>query len=309
MREQTFGFARPHGVTLHVYHWEPEGAPRGAILIAHGMSEHAGRYRHVAQALCDAGFVVYADDHRGHGQSAAGAEDLGFAGEDGWTRCVEDIEALAAEVRQRHPALPLALVAHSMGSLMSQQVMINGVAPLDAVALSGSNGKVGALLTGGLLAARVERRRLGRRGRSPLLNQLSFGAFNKAFKPARTEFDWLSRDPAQVDLYLQDPLCGFMVTTQFWVDMLRGLRVIEDPSQQARVRKDLPVYIFAGALDPVSNATKGLQQLLGAYRAAGLTQVQHKFYPEARHEVFNETNRQEVIADLLQWLEQALFKQ
>jgi alpha-beta hydrolase superfamily lysophospholipase len=193
-----------------------------------------------------------------------------------------------------------------MGSLMTQQVMISYGAELDAVALSGSNGAVGPLLTFGLLAARAERRRLGPRGRSRLLNALSFGAFNRPFRPNRTDFDWLSRDPHEVDLYIEDPLCGFMVTTQFWVDMLRGLQRIEDPAAQARIPKALPIYLLAGALDPVSDAAKGLHKLLAAYRAAGLSNLSHRFYPGARHELLNETNRDEVTADLLAWLDRAL---
>jgi alpha-beta hydrolase superfamily lysophospholipase len=308
MGHTTATFRASDGLELATYAWTPDdAAPRAVVQLAHGMAEHAARYDHVARALVAEGYAVYAHDHRGHGRTAKTDEELGWCAErDGWDQAVRDLHDLTMHWRAQHPGLPLALVAHSMGSFMAQQALILHGKDYDAVALSGSNGKGGALLAAGGIVARAERRRLGPRGRSKLLNFMSFGSFNNAFKPARTDFDWLSRDPAQVDKYIADPRCGFLVTTQFWVDFLRGLQFIEQPEHQARVPSGLPLYIFAGSEDPVSQRTKGLRQLLDAYQKAGLTQVEHRFYPGARHETFNETNRDEVIRDLLAWMGRAL---
>ena len=171
------------------------------------------------------------------------------------------------------------------------------------VVLSGSNGKPPALASLGKVIARLERLRLGRRGRSALLDQMGFGAFNKPFEPARTRFDWLSRDPAEVDRYIADPLCGGASSTQLWIDLLGGLSRIARRSLQKRIPKTLPIHLIAGGpYDPVTGNTKGLEQLIGAYRKAGLTRISHRFYAGARHELFNETNRDEVTADLINWL-------
>src|SRR5262249_5894088 len=152
----------------------------------------------------------------------------------------------------------------------------------------------------GRLIARAERVRLGPRGTSPVIHALGFDAFNKAFKPNRTAHDWISRDEAEVDKYAADPLCGFQCSVTTWIEVLDALSALSPPENEARIRKDLPVYILAGSEDQVSERTKGLVQLLGAYERAGLTDVTHRFYPGARHEVFNETNREEVTGDLLQ---------
>ena len=151
-----------------------------------------------------------------------------------------------------------------------------------------------------LLLARLERLRIGQRGHSPLMQALFFGAFNKPFAPARTPFDWLSRDSAEVDKYIADPLCGFEATVQLYIDVLQGLRETAKPSRQARIPKTLPIYILNGSRDPVSD---NVDQLLDAYRAAGLTQVVHKVYSDGRHESFNETNRDVVTRDLIAWLD------
>ncbi len=309
MHSDTLTFYADDGLSIHVFKWLPEPGVKvkAVVQLHHGMAEHAARYVPLAEALTKAGLAVYASDHRGHGRSVRSEEDLGFfAQEDGWNKAVADMRKLNGIIKEAHPGLPHLLVAHSMGSLMGQHYIIEHGDTIDGAAFSGSNGKVGALADVGRLVARIERKRLGRRGRSKVLQMMSFGSFNKPFEPARTKFEWLSRDPAQVDKYIADPLCGFICTTQLWVDLLAGLKVIEDPAQQARVPRNLPIYIFAGDRDPVSNGAKNLRQLIDAYKAAGLTRVTHKFYPDARHEVFNETNRSEVQGDLIAWIERLI---
>ena len=304
MQSSSFEFSGVDGAVLFVCRWLPEGAPRAAVQIAHGLAEHAGRYARLAEALTGAGYAVYADDHRGHGRSAKGPANLGFFAErDGWNRAVDDLWRLNRRIAADHPGRPIVLLGHSMGSFMAQQFIAEHGAALAGVVLSGSGGKPEPLAAVGRLVARLERLRLGPRGHSALLLAFSFGAFNKPFAPARTPYDWLSRDPAEVDKYIADPLCGFPASVQLWIDMLDALPRIADPARQARIPKTLPVLILSGARDPVGGNTKGLRQLLAAYGAAGLGRVSHKFYPGGRHEMFNETNRDEVTRDLIAWLD------
>lgn len=304
MRSSTFSHTADDGTALHVHKWEPDDAStvKAIAHISHGMAEHSARYARLAESLTAAGFRVYAHDHRGHGKTAA-PEDLGhFGDENGWARVVGDLRRLLRREMDENPGKPLVLIGHSMGSFLVQQIMYEVPEWLAAAVLSASNGKPTALASAGRLVARAERKRLGARGKSPVLNGLSFDAFNKAFKPNRTGHDWLSRDEAEVDKYEADPLCGFACTTTTWIELLDGLAEIARPTNQAKIRKDLPVYILAGSEDPVSEKTKGLLQLLRAYGTAGLEDVTHHFYPGARHEVFNETNRGEVVHELLVWL-------
>ncbi len=277
------------------------------VQIAHGLSEHGGRYARLAEALTAEGWAVHANDHRGHGRTAGAPDALGFFAErDGWRRCLEDLWQINRHIAGLHPGRPIILIGHSMGSFMAQHFIAEHGEALAGAVLSASNGKPPPILMLGRLIARIERLRLGARRSSKLLDAMGFGAFNKQFEPARTPFDWLSRDAVEVDRYIADPFCGGPASTQLWLDLLGGLEAIAQPSLQVLIPKHLPIYVIAGGQDPVSANTKGLEQLLSAYRAAGLTQVMHCFYPGARHELFNETNRDEVTRDLLAWLDRAL---
>jgi alpha-beta hydrolase superfamily lysophospholipase len=304
MQASTRTLSTPDGIALFAYRWLPDSPPKAAVQIVHGLAEHGARYARLAQALTGAGYAVYASDHRGHGHTQATPADLGFFAErDGWRRLVDDVWQLNRQIAADHPGLPLFLIGHSMGSFLAQQFISEHGEALAGVVLSGSDGKPAALASVGRLAARIERLRLGPRGRSDLIHALAFGAFNKAFAPTRTPADWLTRDPAEVDKYVADPLCGFIATTQAWIDLLDALRQIARPELQALIPKRLPIHIISGSTDPVSDGTKRLQQLLAAYRGAGLERVTHRFYEGARHELFNETNRDEVTRDLILWLD------
>ena len=304
MRSSTFQLDTSDGATVHVHRWLPDGDEvRGVVQIAHGLAEHAGRYAHVAQALTDAGYAVYGDDHRGHGSSAASEDDLGFfAPSRGWALVLDDLYRLNRTVRDAHRGVPAILFGHSMGSFLAQQFLFTFPGAIDGAILSGTNGPAGPIADAGAVAARIERRRLGPHGRSQLLNTLSFGAYNRDFEPARTEFDWLSSDPDAVDAYLADPRCGFVATTQLWLDLLSGLRVIAQVERLTAIPATLPIHVIAGDQDPVGEATVGVQRLLDAYEDAGLIGVTHRFYP-GRHELLNEVIRDEVIGDLVAWVD------
>jgi alpha-beta hydrolase superfamily lysophospholipase len=306
MRDDTFLLPVPDGTSIFVYRWLPDGEPRAAVQIAHGMAEHAGRYAPLAAFLTDAGFAVYADDHRGHGRTVTSSSDFGvFAEINGWNKVVEDLRTLHLRIREEHPGLPVIFLGHSMGSFLGRRFAASWGGELAGLALSGTGGPAGALEKAGLAIARWRARAKGRRATSRILQFMSFGAFNKPFAPNRTGFDWLSREDSEVDAYLRDPHCGFPFTCGAWVDFLEGLVALDTPAQLERVPDALPVYLFSGALDPVSQQGAGVEAIAAAYRAAGLS-PEVKLYPGARHEILNEINRAEVFADLLAWMERAL---
>ena len=305
MNHSTFWLTANDHSRLSVNQWLPDSPPRAVVMLSHGMAEHSGRYARLADALCRAGYGVYALDQRGHGRTAdEGILGL-YAEKDGWNKVVGDLASLNQHIGQQQPDLPIILLGHSMGSYIAQGYLLHHSASLHGAILSGSNFQPVALYRAAQIIARIERARQGLRGRSALIDFLSFGSFNKAFKPNRTKFDWLSRDPVEVDNYINDPLCGFRCTNQLWIDLLGGLQQISKVSNLAQIDPGLPILVMGGDCDPVSEG-KRLKDLAHALREAGCQDVQLTLYPQARHEVFNETNRDEVTADLLTWLDQAL---
>lgn len=294
------------GHLMGCYRWLPAQAPRAVVQIAHGMGEHAARYDWTADALTQAGFAVYAQDHRGHGTSAT-AETYGDMGEDGWNRTVRDAAELTDHIRSAHAGLPLALVGHSMGAMLAQQYLYRYGAKLDAAVLSGSPGFGGAFqLWLSHTIARFESWRLGFGAHSELLQNLLFGKSNEPFDgPDATGFEWLSRDAAQVRKYVDDPACGFVLRAGSLANLMAGAREARKKRSLAGIPAALPVYVFSGSVDPVHDEEKGLNRLLARYRAR-LSRVDYRLYPDGRHEMLNETNRDEVVADLIRWLRQSL---
>lgn len=304
MKVADFTFQTVDGANLHVSGWVIQN-PKAIVQILHGMAEYGSRYARLAQALAAAGYSVYAHDHRGHGQSIPEGGTPGhLADSDSWNRIVEDAHGVNREIAKRHRDLPIIILGHSMGSFVLQQLLFERPNDMVAAALSGSNGKPPPIAMVGKLLARIERLRVGKNNPSPVLQKLTFGEYNKPFEPARTEFDWLSRDPGEVDKYVADPLMGFAVSTQTWLDLLNGLDRISKPSNVAKVPKDKPLYLFAGARDPVGDNGKGMKNLYDGYKRAAIFDVRLKLYPDARHETLNEANRQEVTDDLIAWCDE-----
>jgi alpha-beta hydrolase superfamily lysophospholipase len=309
MNTADFAFQTVDGANLHVSGWTVEN-PKAVVQILHGMAEYGSRYARLAEALTAAGYDVYAHDHRGHGKSVpAEAEPGHMADNDSWNRVVEDAHGVNREIAKRHRGLPIIILGHSMGSFMLQQLLFEHPNDMVAAALSGSNGKPPPIAMAGKLIARIERARVGKSKPSPVLQKLTFGEYNKPFEPARTEFEWLSRDPQEVDKYVADPLMGFAVSTQTWIDLLSALDRIAKPSNVAKVPKGIPLYLFAGAQDPVGDNGKGMKRLYDAYKRAAIFDVRLKLYPDGRHEMLNETNRQEVIDDFIGWCDEILASQ
>lgn len=284
MQDQTFTFEGTDGAEITAYRWDPDGAARGVVQLTHGMGEHVLRYDEVARAFTAAGLVVYGQDHRGHGASAMSTDTLGQLGADGWPALVEDIGRLSTRVRAEQPGLPLVLLAHSMGSFATQQFLLEASDRIDGVVLTGT-----AVLD--LLEPTLD-----------LDNEFDLAMFNAPFQPSRTDFDWLSRDEQIVDAYIADPRCGFGLDTEGVKAMFAAARRVADPEQVVRIRSDLPMYLAVGESDPANGNLALFQPLVDRYRAAGLSDITVRTYPEARHEILNETNRAEIIDDLRTWI-------
>lgn len=305
MRETSFTFVDRDGESIFVYKWSPEGKqPKATVQIAHGLVETAARYRRVAEALTANGYLIYANDHRGHGKTAQSLEDLGYWKEDGFSASVKNLHELTGIIKKENPDLPLFLFGHSMGSFFVQNYLTKFNEDLQGVILSGSNDSPGLTLNLGIVIAKIEMLRNGPRPPSPNLHRLSFGAYNKGFEPARTPYDWLSRDKDEVDKYINDPCCGGISSVGLYHDLFCGLRETYKKKNRQRISQDLPVYIFSGAQDPVGMNGKGVRKLVRSYQKLGIKDLTYKLYPDGRHEMLNEINRDEVIKDLLNWLDQ-----
>lgn len=272
----------PDGLVSVVLRWLPEGGPRAVVHVLHGWAEHAGRYQRLGCALAGRGYAVYADDHRGHGQSGVRNDSLGELGPRGGHGVLDAVHAVTQRAAREHPGLPVFVLGHSWGSFLLQRYVRRWSSEI-----------VGALLT-------------GTTHRDPGAPQAPRVPPNDRFEPARTPYDWLSRDEDEVDRYIADPLCGFEIMRDRPATATAaapsGGAGGADPTAGRKVDPGLPVLIFNGGDDPIGGETGG--HALGEhYRALGLEDVSVRIYPGARHELFNETNRDEVIADVIDWLD------
>lgn len=286
-QEMTFASAAD-GLEIHTYRWDVR-RPRGVIAIAHGMAEYATRYDRFAKALMQAGFAVYALDHRGHGKSL-GPKGLGHFGDAAWDGMTVDLHTLVDQARQAHPGLPVTLFGHSMGSFVSQQFCFEHSGDIDALILSGSS--CFDLAT----VANV----------SDPDAEFDLSALNAPYEPGRTGFEWLSRDEAEVDLYVASPLCGFPIQSTSVARMAEQSQKLGDPELISKIRSDLPVLITSGRDDPVHGDLALLDLLEQRWREGGVTNIDVKIYEAGRHEMLNEINRDEVTRDLVAWIDKTI---
>lgn len=278
-----FSYTDAHGVEISAYAWLPDARttpePNGAVQISHGIGEHALRYEAFAQFLTGAGFVVYANDHRGHGETGRRQHEgdlsrLGRLGPGGLRAAEDAILQLTEIIRTEHPDLRLAQYGHSWGSLMTQRILNAHPRNWDAVVLSGSAFRTPRFMESGNLNARW------------------------ASEKGATGFEWLSRDPETVAAFQADPLC-FEANILKLFGVSDGMRLFGTPAQG--LASNVPLLIVSGSDDPLSRGD-GLQRLAEAYRARGVREVALKVYPGARHEILNETNRDRVFTDVTTWL-------
>jgi len=291
-------FTDADGVEVAYYRWDPTSAARAVVLIAHGASEHGARYDRFATFLTEHGYAVFAQDHRGHGNTAK-STGVGLTGPNGWLGLIEDQHQMNLLARAAVPDVPVVLFAHSMGSFMAQRYIQLYGDEIDGIVMSGSAGNMGDL------ASTIEFIDLIAQDTGLDTPAPSLSTFNEKFEPARTPFDWLSRDPDEVDKYIADPFCGDNnpLTIGYGRELYATLRDAWEPANESRLRRDLPVLFITGELDPVSQEATTVRLLEQRYRDHGLTDVTAIYYPDARHELLNETNRDDVQADVLAWID------
>ena len=296
---------------LYLYRWSPEQGCKAVLHVVHGMAEHALRYRRLAEKLTQAGIEVWAADQRGHGKTANPDINepgkgglLGHCGDNNSIACVTaDIHALNSEIHKKMPNVPLFLLGHSWGSFIVQNYMeYSDNLIINGCILSGTKGPGNFMIMAGVPLMMLIAALKGQRKGSRLAMSLADGAYNKPFKPNRTAFDWLSRDEEEVDKYVNDPLCGFLCSSGFYRDLVKLLYNIHRSDALARIKRSLPVYVFSGSVDPVGDMSKSPTTLVDAYRKLGIDDCEFVLYPGARHETLNETNREEVMDNLLSWI-------
>ena len=277
--------------------------PRGIIVIAHGMAEHASRYARFAASAVEEGYAVLAGDHRGHGATAAPG-GFGFVAEKGgWERVVADMGTVLDAARRAWPDVPVFLMGHSWGSFLARDLAARRGGELAGLILLGTGSGTGALTRPAAAVCAGESRLRGPRHPSRLLNALAFGPYQRHFAPNRTEADWISRDAKEVDRYVADPWCGFVCTSSFFRDLVAGQGVVNTASHAAAVPAELPMLLASGDRDPVGAMGRGVQRAATLYRRAGVREVSVLLYPGGRHELLNETNRDQVTGDILTWID------
>jgi alpha-beta hydrolase superfamily lysophospholipase len=286
LKPERFQFKSADSLSIACLKWSGRHPVRGVIQIAHGLGEHIGRYSEVAEILVRDGFVVYGNDHRGHGQTAKPANSFGEFGTGGFGQLVEDMVSLRVIAKKEYPAKPYILLGHSMGSFAAQQFILDHNHSIDGLVLSGSG-----ILDG-----------LARIAQSTPAGDDPMRLMNAAFEPARTPFDWLSRDSREVDAFINDPLCFPSLKSESMGSFLDAFPRLANASEIRKVREDLPIYVFSGSDDPVGQRLAGVRLLINRYRSAGITSIATDFYPGGRHEMLHELNRRDVFTNLLVWI-------
>lgn len=288
---------------IHARMCVPDAEPRAIVQIIHGIAEYIGRYDEFMSFLADNGIIAVGTDHLGHGKSIESEEQTGFfAYDNGWDYVVRDEEVLRLAMHENYPELPIIVFGHSMGSFMTRTLLIRYPDAFNAAIISGTGNQGAALVNGGLFMGNLVTGLRGAHHYSKFLNNLAFGSYNKIYDNPKTEYDWLSRDEANVQKYIDDPLCGFIPSCSLFRDMMTGVKFITNKKNLTAMNKDMPVYFMSGDMDPVGECGKGVQKAYNNFLEAGMKDVSIKLYPGGRHEMLNEINKDEVYADILAWI-------
>ncbi|GGM36107.1 alpha/beta hydrolase [Paraliobacillus quinghaiensis] len=294
--------------SIYFQKWEhPSNEQKKAVLqISHGMAEHVDRYDEFANFLMDHGFIVYGNDHRGHGQTGK-KHGVGYFDEvNGFEKATNDLLTVTEEIKKQHPTLPIFLFGHSMGSFLVRNYLTKQSDYLSGVILSGTGSEPQALTKTVKLLAKWQISIKGWDQPSSFFNKLVFGNYARQFKHRQTDFDWLSRDQNNVYDYINDPDTGFIPSTSFFYDLFDGIETMQDPKKIDKIKKDLPFLFISGTDDPVGKYTNGVKKAIEQYKNQGIKNIDYKFYQGARHELLNEINKNEVMEDILSWLKRHL---
>ena len=301
---EKFTFSSTAGPALEARLWRPEGTPRAVVQLLHGMAEHIDRYDVVARRLNRAGLAVVGHTHLGHGPRAQ--RQGYFADRDGWQRLIDDVHRLRGIAGEQFPGVPHLLLGHSMGSYIARCYLQEHGEGLTGAILTGTGHVDRQAATAALTMANLICLTGGAKKPYPMMERMSLGENSKPFAPCRTDYDWLSRSEAEVDRFLADPCCGFPFTGSGYRDLFRGLKRLTDQEALRRMPPQLPLLLLSGDSDPVGGMGRGVEQVAREMREAGMQRVEVRLYPGARHDIFNETNRDEVMRDVIIFVEQCL---
>ncbi len=289
---------------IHAIAWAPEGDPAAVLQICHGMVEYIDRYDPFATFLSQHGYYVVGNDHLGHGESVDSDEKHGYFAQPNGNECViGDVHTLRKMTAEKFPGIPCFMLGHSMGSFLVRQYIESFGDGLAGAIIMGTGSQPGGTLSMGKMLCRLSAAFHGWDYRSKMINNMAFGSYNKQFEPSRTSMDWLTKDEAVVDAYINHPWCTFRFTVNGYYNLFRSIEAAQDPKQIAQIPKDLPLLFVSGACDPVGGNGKGVTTAYESYKNAGIADVSIKLYDNDRHEILNETDRDQVWADLFAWLE------
>lgn len=299
-----FSYPSSDGInTVQAYAYIPlESEPVGILTVSHGMRDYIGRYKNLVEYFTSHGYVVAGNDHLGHGETAASSEDLGyFAERDGYLFVLRDLYKMNGEIKARYPGLPVVLMGHSMGSFLARIYAATYPETVDGVIIHGTGGRNPLLGIGKAIISLV-RLFKGDRHRSSLVTSIAFGSYNDRFDKSEGAEAWLTRDGSQIRGRDTDPYCAFTFTAAGYADLFSMIGLCNSDAHFASYPKSLPTIILSGEDDPVGDYGKGVRFVYDKLRENGVENLSVKLYPGARHELFNETNRDEVFSDMLQWL-------
>lgn len=295
-----FYYSSKDGVTqIHAIEWIPEGSVTGVLQMCHGMAEHIERYHEFAEFMARHGYYVVGHDHLGHGKSVTNSERLGYFHETDGNNCViSDIQQLRMKVEKKYPKVPYFMLGHSMGSFLLRQYLGLYSGGLSGAIIMGTGEQPDLILDAGKLVCKVIAKLKGWEYRSSFVNSLAVGGCEKKLGAA-----WLSKNPENVTKYNDDPLCGFVFTVNAYYHMFCGMKKMNQQEKAGKASKSLPIFFVAGQDDPVGNYGKGVKNVYKKYKSCGYQDVEIKLYPDDRHEILNEFDREAVFHDILAWLE------
>lgn len=305
MKDEFYFPSKDGNTEIHTVVWKPEGEVKAVVQLVHGMVEYIERYDEFARYLCERGIYVVGNDHLGHGRSVQNKSEYGYFHRKNGNAClIADMHTLRLRISKKYPDVPYFMLGHSMGSILMRQYMMmygNGLAGVLLLGVVAEQPKL--VLSFGRLLCKTIGMVKGDHYRSKLVDYMVTGTFNKKFKPALTRADWVTSDAEKLDQYVNDPLCSFVFTVNAYYHMLGGLMQISKKESAFMIPKSLPILLAAGSDDPCGNCGKGVRQIFERYKKAGIEDVTLRLYSGDRHELLNETDRDQVYADLYEWID------
>ncbi len=300
MKYENFQLKMSDGKSNVIHQWIPEVEPDFAVVLSHGMAEHALRYEELASFVCENNGAIIIEDHRGHGKTAEiNGLPLGNPGKVNFKRCGEDIHEEILYAKQQFPGAKIVLMGHSYGSFVAQYVIENYGRELDKAILLGTAGPRPFLVGGGKILAGLIKLFFGRDHTSMLLHNITFKPYNAKFKDAKTDSDWLSSDSLSVDIFKMDKMCGFVCSTGFMYNLVALLNYIHKPRNLKKISRELPIKIMCGAEDPVGSFGKTVSRLAAIYCRMGIKDVSIKIYNGIRHELLEDKCRYDAINEII----------